>query len=80
MFQAVVQEARNTKSCVLVGLREEVELKINVLQAIHFTVAAWRQVMQSTILNCFHQCGYGRELNIEADTDSSIEDDDFHED
>jgi hypothetical protein len=59
----------------------DVELKINVLQAIHFTVVAWRQVMQSTILNCFRQCGYGRELNTEANSDSSIEEEDaFHED
>jgi hypothetical protein len=60
---------------------KDVELKINVLQAIRFTVAVWRQVTQSTILNCFRQCGYGRELNTEADSVTSIEEDDaFHQD
>jgi hypothetical protein len=61
---------------------KDVKLKISVLQAMHFTVAAWRQVMQSTILNCFCQCSYGLELNTEADSDSSIEEEDdaFHKD
>jgi hypothetical protein len=60
---------------------KDIELKINVLQALHFTVVAWRQVTQSTILNCFRQCGYGRKLYTEADLVSSIEDEDaFHED
>jgi hypothetical protein len=60
---------------------KDVELKISVLQAMHFTVAAWRQVTQSAVLNCFRHCGYGHELNREAVSDSSIEENDaFHKD
>jgi hypothetical protein len=44
---------------------KDVELKIHV-QVIHFTV------------NCFHQCGCGRELCTEDD--SKKENDAFHED
>jgi hypothetical protein len=38
--------------------------------------------MQSAILNCFCQCGYGLELNTEVDSGSSIEEEDdaFHKD
>jgi hypothetical protein len=35
-----------------------VQLKIDILQAIHFTVSAWQQLTQSTILNCFVKCGH----------------------
>lgn len=35
------------------------QLKIDVLQALHFTLTAWRQVKQSTVVNCFKKCGYG---------------------
>jgi hypothetical protein len=34
------------------------QLKIDVLQALHFTLTAWRQVKQSTVVNCFKKCGY----------------------
>jgi hypothetical protein len=34
-----------------------VQLKIDILCAIHFIVSAWQQVTQSTIQNCFLKCG-----------------------
>jgi hypothetical protein len=35
-----------------------VQLKIDILQAIHFNVSAWQQVTQSTIQNWFVKCGH----------------------
>lgn len=32
--------------------------------------------MQSTNVNCFHQCSYGHELNTENHSDTSIEEED----
>ena len=32
---------------------KEVKKKINVLEAMHYIMAAWRQVSQQTIQNCF---------------------------
>jgi hypothetical protein len=54
---------------------KDTELKINVLQAIHCTVVAWQQVMQSTTVNCFCQCSYGFEFKTEADVDTCTEED-----
>jgi predicted nucleic acid-binding Zn ribbon protein len=36
-----------------------IKLKINFLQAVHFTVVAWQHVMHTTIVQCshFHSCG-----------------------
>ncbi|XP_021920213.1 tigger transposable element-derived protein 6-like [Zootermopsis nevadensis] len=60
---------------------KDVNMKIDVLQAIHFTVAAWRHVSQPTVLNCFHKGGYGCELRTEADSNVSVDEHDgFHED
>jgi hypothetical protein len=50
-------------------LRKDADLEIDILQAMHFTVAAWRQVTQSTIVNCFRKYGYGlrqTESNLNA--------------
>ena len=33
--------------------------KIDVLEDMHYTVEAWRQVMQQIIKNCFCKAGYG---------------------
>jgi hypothetical protein len=70
-FKQLYRKYLVQKAVSLMDSEKDVELKINVLQAIHLTVAAWRQFTQSTILNCFCQCSYGRELNTEADSDSS---------
>jgi hypothetical protein len=80
MFQTILQEALSRKAVHCVNSGKDIELKTNVLQAIHFTVMVWQQVMHSTIMNCFYQCGYGRERNTEADLDSTENDGAFHED
>ena len=51
-----VQKAPSTEDMCLKELGNEVELKINVLQVIHFIVAIWQQVMLSNIGQFFHQC------------------------
>jgi hypothetical protein len=61
---------------------KDFKLKVNILQVMYFTVAAWLQVTQLTIMNSFHKCGYGHELNTQTDLDANMEDDDddFHDD
>jgi hypothetical protein len=51
--------------------RKDADLEIDVLQAMHFTVT-WRQVTQSTIVNCFRKCGYGLQRQTEADSNASL--------
>jgi hypothetical protein len=57
----------------------EVQLKIDILHAIHFIVSAVRQQMtQSTILNCFVMCGHvkkNEERSYMTEIDRSSEDD-----
>ena len=57
----------------------EVQLKTDILHAIHFIVSAVRQqVTQSTILNCFVMCGHVKKNEEESDMteiDRSGEDD-----
>jgi hypothetical protein len=55
-----------------------VQLKIDILQAIHFIVLAWQRVTQSTIQNCFVKCGHlkkNEEGSDVTETDRSDEDD-----
>ena len=40
-----------------------IKMKINVLQASHFTAATWQKVTVKTHVSCFCLCGYGQELN-----------------
>jgi hypothetical protein len=74
-----------TADC-LMDAGKDVDMKIDILQAIHFTVADWRQVSQPTVVNCFCKGGYGCERRAEADSKVTVdeeEDDDdggFHED
>jgi hypothetical protein len=55
--------------------------KINVLEALHYTVAALQQVTQQTIENCFRKAGY---VQGQSSGDSDIlltnDDYDFHQD
>jgi hypothetical protein len=46
----------------LMDAGKDVAMIIDVLQAIYFTVAAWQQVSQPTVVNCFCKGGYGCEL------------------
>jgi hypothetical protein len=42
------------------GASKDQENKIDVLEAMHYTVSAWRQVTQHTLEYCFRKAGYGR--------------------
>jgi hypothetical protein len=37
---------------------KEVKKKINVLEAMHYIMAAWQEVSQQTIQNCFRKAGH----------------------
>jgi hypothetical protein len=37
---------------------KEIKKKINVLEAMHYIMAAWQQVSQQTIQNCFRKAGH----------------------
>jgi hypothetical protein len=58
---------------------KEVKKKINVLEAMQYIMAAWRQVSQQTIQNCFRKAGhkYQSDGNENAKDD---DDDDFGKD
>src|SRR5215510_684285 len=42
-------------SICLMESRKEVKKKINVFEAIHYIMAAWQQIKQQTIQNCFRK-------------------------
>jgi hypothetical protein len=55
--------------------------KIDVLEAMHYTVSAWRQVTQQKLEYCFRKTGYGRgQPSDVSDVAMRHEDDDdvFH--
>jgi hypothetical protein len=60
---------------------KDMKKKINVLEALHYTVAALQQVTQQTIENCFWKAGY---VQGQSSGDSDIvltnDDDDFRQD
>jgi hypothetical protein len=39
-------------------LGKEIKKKFKVLEAMHYIMAAWQQVSQQTIQNCFRKAGY----------------------
>src|SRR5215510_2258344 len=45
-------------SICLMESRKEVKKKINVFEAMHYIMAAWQQINQQTIQNCFRKAGY----------------------
>jgi hypothetical protein len=55
---------------------KEIKKRINVLEAMHYIMAAWQQVSQQTIQNCFHKAGHkyqsaGNEMANDDDDDFS---------
>jgi hypothetical protein len=55
--------------------------KINVLEALHYTVAALQQVTQQTIENCFQKADYmQRQSSGDSDVVLTNDDDDFRQD
>jgi hypothetical protein len=58
--------------------RKEVKKKINVLQAMHYIMAAWQQVNQETIQNCFRKAGHKNQSD--CNEMANDDDDDFGQD
>jgi hypothetical protein len=54
----------------------EVKKKINVFEAMHYIIAAWRQVSQQTIQNCFRKVGH----KYQSDGNEMANDDDDNDD
>ena len=59
------------------GSGKEVKKKINILEAMHYIMAAWQQVSQQTIQNCF--CKAGHKYQSEGN-EMANDDDDFSQD
>jgi hypothetical protein len=55
---------------------KDINSETDVLQAVHFTAAAWQQVMPMTIVNFICLCAYRIGFNTEADACSCTDDDD----
>jgi hypothetical protein len=62
-------------SICLLELGKEVKKKINILM--HYIMAAWQQVSQQTIQNCFHKAGHKYQLD---GNEMANDDDDFGQD
>ena len=58
---------------------EEVKKKINVLEAMHYVMAAWQQVSEQTIQNCFRKAGHKYQSDGDEMTNDD-DDDDFGQD
>jgi hypothetical protein len=61
---------------------KEVKKIINILEAMHYIMAAWQQVSQQTIQNCFCKAGHKYQLdgNEMANDDDDDDDDNFSQD
>jgi hypothetical protein len=72
---------RNVQTAVcLMDAGKDTKKKINVLEALHYNVAALQQVTQKTIENCFRKAGY---VQGQSSGDSDVvltKDDDFRQD
>lgn len=57
-FKQLYRKKLMQRTLTLMGQEKDTNLKIDVLQAMHFIVAAWHEVSQSTIANSFLNCGF----------------------
>jgi len=62
-------------SICLMESEKEVKKKVNVLKAMHYIMAAWQQVSQQTIQNCF--CKAGHKYQLDGNEMADDDDDDF---
>ena len=68
-------------SICLMESGEEVKKKINVLEAMHYIMAAWQQESKQTIQNCFRKAGHKYQSDgNEMANDDDDDDDDFGQD
>jgi hypothetical protein len=51
---------------------KDIKKKINALEAMHYIMAAWQQVSQQTIQNCFRKAGH----KYQSDGNEMVNDDD----
>jgi hypothetical protein len=66
---------------LLNGCSKDTKKKINVLKALHYTVAALKQVTQQTIENCFRKAGYVQgQSSGDSDVVLTNDDDDLRQD
>jgi hypothetical protein len=69
-----------TAACVM-DAGKDMEKKINVLEALHYTVVAVQQVTQQTIENCFWKAGYVQgQCSGDSDIILTNDDNDFRQD
>ena len=59
---------------------KEVKKKINVLEAMHYIMAAWQHVSQQTIQNCFRKAGHKYQSDDNEMANDDDDDDDFGQD
>jgi hypothetical protein len=60
---------------------KDTKKKINVLETLHYTVAALQQVTQQTIENCFQKAGYVQgQCSGDSDVVLTNDDDNFRQD
>src|SRR5215510_14337326 len=65
-------------SICLMESRKEVKKKINIFEAMHYIMAAWQQMNQQTIQNCFRKPGYKHQSDgNEMANDDEDDNDDF---
>jgi hypothetical protein len=65
----------------LMDTGKDTKKKINVLEALHYTVEALQQVAQQTIENCFQKAGYVQgQSSGDSDVILTNDDDDFRQD
>jgi hypothetical protein len=77
-FKQVYRKQLVQRAVFLMDAGKGVQLKIDILRAIHFIVSTWQQVTQSTIQNCFVKCGHVKNNEVGSDVmeiDGSGEDD-----
>jgi hypothetical protein len=62
-------------SICLIESGKEIKKKINILKAMHYIMAAWQQVSQQTIQNCFRKAGH----KYQSDGNEMANDDDDYD-
>src|SRR5215510_7931922 len=53
---------------------------MNVFEAVHYIMAAWQQINQQTIQNCFRKAGYKYQSDGNEMANNDDDDDDFGQD
>jgi len=67
-------------SICLMESEKEIKKKINILGAVHYIMAAWQQVSQQTIQNCFRKAGHKYQSDGNEMANDDDDDDDFGQD